>query len=293
MRNLKKRLTLVALALAATGAATGFLIACSSDDTVVPADGGSEASTSDSPSGETSTDGGADVNTDTFVPVEAGTLAEFIKLNAEATCARFRDCCGGTGFDLVKCNADFKSAGWAQSLADLAAPGVATGGKVVYDPVVGSACLTAVRNMTCKNTPAAEFKAAADKCFAAAKGSGAASAACRSNVECQSSAYCDLADPDGGVCTPLKGTGVQCTPTIGECAYRAATGASRCLDTDVDGVYNCGPALANGAECRSDFDCASGGCYVRDEDGGGVAATCDLTVDFIYGICEIYKPDGG
>lgn len=293
MRNLRNRLMLVALGLAAASAATAGLIACSSDDTVVTSDSGTpEGGGTDSSAGDTGSDGGTDANSDNFVPVEAGTLAEFIRLNAEATCARFRDCCGGTGFDLAKCNADFATAGWAQSLTDLAVPGVATGGKVVYDPAAGSACLTAVRNMTCKNTPATEFKNAVDKCFAAAKGSAAASAACRSNVECQPTAFCDLADPDGGVCTPLKGTGVQCTPTIGECSYRSATGTSRCLDTDVDGVYNCGPALSNGAECRSDFDCTSGGCYVRDEDGG-VAATCDSKVDFIYGICEIYKPDGG
>lgn len=294
MTNLRKRLVLLTGLLAAASASMAFVVACSSTEDTPKTDGGTDGGGTDSPSGETSTsEGGSDAGPDNFVPVEAGTLTEFIAQNAAATCARYRDCCGATGFDLAACTTDFQKSGWVQSLTDLSVDGVATGTNVTYDAVAGSACLTAVRNMTCKNTPSAEFKNAVEKCFAAATGKVAVNGACKSNVECAKTAFCDLSGGDAGTCAALKASGATCTPFTGDCAYRNAEGANRCLDTDGDGTNTCSGKIANGANCGfTDLDCNSGACNVRDDDAGGVAATCEATVDFLYGICGKYK-DGG
>lgn len=293
MTNLRKRLALVAFGLTAFAAAMAAVSACSSGDPANPPEGGTAEAGTDSPTGETGTDGGTDAPTDNFVPVEAGTLAEFITLNAEATCARFRDCCGGaTKFDVAKCTNDAKDFGWNGALKDLAVAGVATGGKVTYDPVAGSECLTRVRNMTCNNTPATEFKQANEKCYEAAKGTVAASGACKSNVECVPTTYCDLTVPTAGVCTPLKTTGAVCEVLTGQCSYRAGAGPQRCIDPDGDGTYNCSPQIANGQPCgTSDFDCASGACKI-DNDAGTL--TCENVASFVIDACQLYKlGDGG
>lgn len=292
MTNLRKRLTFVALALSSVSGAAAALAACSSDDSVGTPDGGTpEGGGTDSPSGDTGTDGGTDASPDTFVPVDAGSLSDFIKFNAEATCARIRDCCGPATFDDAKCLGVFKDYGWNGSLSDLTVSGVATGGKVTYDPAAGTECLTSIRNIQCVNTPVAVYKTINDKCFAAAKGTAALASPCRSNAECVPTAYCDLTNADAGVCTALKATGAECAPAGGECAYREGPGPSRCLDVDGNGTYNCGPTIPNGQACGvTDYDCASGSCFV-DPDGGNT--TCENKANFLQDGCALFKKDGG
>lgn len=292
MPNLRKKLSAVAVLLAAACAGTVLVVACSDDGGGGTSDGGTDGGGTDATTDTNNppTEGGTDGGTDGPVIVEAGTLADFLKLNPEASCARYKECCGAA-FDTAKCVTDLKTAGWVQSLTDLTPPGVATGGKVVYDAVAGSECLTSIRNMTCKNTPAAEYKASLTKCFAAAKGNGAAGTTCLSNAECSPTTFCDTED-GGTTCANLKATGAQCTPLFEGCSYRGA-GASQCLDPDGDGTSNCGPQLADGTSCSQDFDCQSGACNVVD-DGGTITATCAATVDFLFGVCELYSTaDGG
>lgn len=292
MTNLRKRFSVLVGLFAATGVGAGLLIACSDDSSVTPdggvAEAGAETSTPETGGGDTGIDAGdaGDAARDQFVPIEAGTLAEFIDANPTATCARFKDCCGKPAFDTAACENDFAADGWVQSIKDLTVAGVATGGKVTYDPVAGSDCLTKIRNMTCTNTTAAEFKASLQSCFAAARGTVAAGGACKANVECANTTFCDLAN-NGGTCTTIKAAGTTCSAALGECSYRNS-GTSQCLDPG-DGTPVCAPSLANGANCDRDFECTSNSCYVRDEDGG-VATTCDDKVDFVYGICEVYAP---
>ncbi|MBX3190015.1 MAG: hypothetical protein KF819_23520 [Labilithrix sp.] len=286
MSNLRKKLVLVTGLLAATSVAAGGLVACSEDTTVTPDDGGSEGGPDTGTPDNVAPDAG-DAGPDVII-VEAGTLAEFITANAAATCARYKDCCGSPAFDTAKCLAEFGTYGWVSSNTDLAVNGVATGGKVTYDPVVGSACLTAIRNMTCKNTPSAEHKNALDKCYAAATGTVALNQPCLSNAECANTGYCDTAN-DGGTCTALKAANDPCTingAQSNECSYRGA-GASQCLNGA------CAPALANGEECTYHYDCQSGGCNAADQGDGGFVVTCENNVDFLAGICELYVPDGG
>lgn len=289
MMNLRKKFTLVAGLLAVTTVGTGVLIACSSDTSVsadAGPDGGSDAPRSETSDNDTGIpDAGKDV-----VNVEAGTLAEFIAANATATCTRYKECCGagsdaGT-FDTAKCLADFDKQGWDQSIADLTTAGVATGGKVTYDPVIGGQCLTTIRNMDCTNTTAAEYKTAWVKCYAAAVGTIATGGACKSNVECAVTGSCD---PDAGTCTPLKAANDVCNPFTGDCSYRHAGTSVQCVD-DGTGTFKCLPPLANGKTCNFDWDCASGACSVRalSPDGGNIVATCESTTDFLFGICDTY-----
>jgi|GEM_PF-5690453 len=299
MIHLRKKLTFVAGMLAAAGASTGLLLACS-DDSAVTTDGGvSEGGIVEGGGGDTSTpDGDTDTGTKDAGPdvvvVEAGTLAEFITQNAKATCARYKDCCApgaGAAFDVAKCEADFAAFGWNQSLATVTTAGVADGGNLAFDPAAASQCLTAVRNMTCKNTPAAEYKNAWQKCLAAVKGTVAIGGACKSNVECATTAWCDP-DNNGGTCTALKANGDACQVRgLGgvECSYRSA-GNSQCLDPNATGTSTCQAPLANGEDCSFDWDCQSGACNVVNN---GAAFQCDDEVDFLYGICEAYGPDAG
>lgn len=294
MKNLRKKMMLVAGALAGASAFVFVLVACSSSDTVVTGDAGSDTGTDGSKTDGGGSDAGTDAPQDAgkdVIQVEAGTLAEFIKANADATCQRYKDCCtAGTTktFDLAKCQNDFKTVGWNQSLSDINGTGADGGGanlaKLQYDPATGGECLTAIRNMTCANTPAAEFKNAWVKCFGAVKGTVATGGACASNVECNPNAWCD-GENDGGTCTPFKGAGSQCTPLTGQCSYRAV-GTPQCVD-DGTGTYKCLPPLADTKTCAFDPECSSGACSVRDG-GATVLATCEQTTDFLFGICSMY-----
>jgi hypothetical protein len=300
MKNLRKSITVLTAILAGAGIVSGGVIACSSDDTVTTTDGGPETG-SDAPIDNTNPppqDGGQDV-----VVVEAGTLAEFIAQNATATCLRYKECCAATAdagtdagtFNLTQCNADFAVAGWDQSLYDLNnVPGVADGGRIVFDPVAAAACLTAIRNMTCKNTTATEYRNAWEKCYAAASGTSVpGDGGCRSNVECVKTAYCNTTQ-DGGQCVPLIPAGTACTqgppPAIDDqCSYRGA-GTTGCEDPGDGGPTSCATASANGKDCTRDFDCLSGACSpVFDDAGNLLNGACSATADFLYGICDLYK----
>lgn len=299
MRHLRKSATIVAAALAGVGVVSGGIIACSSDDTVVTTDGGADT--------------GPDVQTDTQTPppppppgdagkdvivVEASTLADFLTQNAAATCIRYKECCAGVtdaGFDLARCNTDFSGTGWDQSITAVNATGVTDGGRIAFDPAAATDCLTGVRNMTCKNTTAAEFRGVWEKCFAAVNGTSPVNGPCRNDVECVKTAYCDTS-VDGGACRALLGSGAACKPGdppfLGsQCSYRG-TGTVGC-EPQGD-ASACGPALANGSTCNYDFDCVSGACSPVFDDAGNVTnGACSNKADFLYGICDFYAADAG
>ncbi len=296
MTNLKKKLTTAAILVAAGCAATALVVACSSDD-----GGGSSSGTvdggGDTGNGDTGTtdSGGNDAGPDR-VNVEAGTLADFLKLNPEATCERYKECCNGATFNTAKCLDDFKGAGWVQTLADLSVPGASTSANITYDPAAGSECLTTIRNMTCKNTTAAEYKNSLIKCFGATTGKATIGTSCVSSAECVGTAYCDTTNDAGAKCTALKTTGQDCDYRIDECSYRGA-GTSQCLD-DGTGTTKCAGQLDDGKDCNQDFECKTYACHPVDLPDGGFKATCDTTTDFLQGICEIYATpkdagDGG
>lgn len=295
MNNLKKKLTFVLGLAAASGAIGGVLLACSDDSSVGPGGTDGGGGTDGATEGSTTPDGGTDSAVDAgpdVIVVEAGTVAAFIEQNAKATCARYKECCGAAAFDEARCNTDFALDGWVQSLDQLTVDGVADGGKVTYDPAIASQCLTAIRNMTCKNTTAAEYKNAWQKCFSAATGTGAVGTACKTHVECVNTSFCDP-DNDGGTCTTLLGAGVACQRNFnaaapGQCSYRS-TGASQCRGAA--GTETCQGLAADGTDCEYDWDCQSGACSPTDD--AGTAFKCSSTVDFLFGICDYYKVDGG
>lgn len=293
MNNLKKKLTFVLGLVAAAGAAGGVLLACSDDSAVGPGTdgGGTDGGGTD---GTTTTDGGTDSAVDAgpdVIVVEAGTLAAFIEQNAKATCARYKECCGAT-FDEATCNTAFALDGWVQSLDQLTVDGVADGGKINFDPAIAGQCLTAIRNMTCKNTPAAEYKNAWQKCFATATGKATVGTACKTHAECVTTAFCD-SDNDGGTCTTLLTAGATCSRNFAaaapaQCSYRS-TGASQCRGPV--GTETCQGLAADGTDCEYDWDCQSGACSPADD--AGTVYKCSSNVDFLSGICDFYKLDGG
>jgi len=141
--------------------------------------------------------------------------------------------------------------------------------------------------MTCANTPATEFKNAWQKCYAAVHGNVAVGQPCVADVECTTTTYCET---DGGTCQPLKALNAACEetdPSGAQCSYRSA-GSAQCLD-DGAGAKKCSNGLADGKDCNFDWDCQTGACAPID---GGSAFQCNSTVDFLFGICDLYK-DGG
>jgi len=290
MKNLGKSLTLVVGLLAAASAAASAIAACSTDTSVTTDGGSPEAAPIDgSVPDSTTVDTGTDAGVDQFVPVEAGSVAEFVTQNAAATCTRAKECCiagGKATFREADCVNDLKNDGWNQSLQQITAAGVLDGGRISYDPVLGSQCLTAIRNITCGLAPAAEYRLAQQKCFAAVKGNQATSAPCVNSVECQSTMYCDPLAA-GGTCVTLKANGADCTatnPTHDQCSYRGA-GTSACLEPTVGAQKVCAPLLADGVACRVDFDCQSGACF-PDTNGDFV---CSPQVNFTEGVCDFYE----
>lgn len=300
MTNLRKRVTLVFAMVAGVSAGLAALVACSSEDTVVNEDGGPDSGPDakhDTGGDDTGTDSGEQDAGKDVIQVEAASLADFLDQNATATCQRYAECCpaqAGKTFDMAQCQADFKTYGWDRSLYDLYPSGVdgglANSAKVTYDSTLGSQCLTAVRNMTCANTPAAEFRDAWQKCFDAVKGTANAGTGCASNAECAPGNWCDPKADGGPAGAALLAAGSECQPLAGECSYRGA-GAVQCRD-DGTGAYKCGAPLANGTYCDYDFTCNSGACSVRDAgvvDGEAqVNSTCENTTDFLFGICGLY-----
>jgi hypothetical protein len=293
MKHLKRVATFVLASLALTAGGTMALLACSSDSSVTTGDGGPTPNPPPNPVTPPPvvppppTDGGKDV-----VVVEAGTLEDFIAQNNQATCTRYKECCtagaDAAAFDTAKCLSDFAKAGWDQSLHDITKPGIADGGKVVFDPTAASDCLTAVRNMTCTNTPAAEFKNAWVKCYAAVHGTLGTGSPCTSAAECSTTGYCSF---EAGTCQPLQATNSLCSrqedPRSAECSYRAS-GDGQCIDDGTGtGTTKCINGFPNGTkDCFFDWECQSGAC--NNVDDSGINFQCDTKVDFLFGICDTY-----
>lgn len=292
MRNFGKRLGVVTGLLASGAIFAAVVVACSDDTEVItppPAtrDGGPDSSSPPPP--PPPQDAGSDATV--VIPVEAGSLAEFITENGRAACVRAKECClagGHPTFREEDCVTDLGEHGWNQSLRQITAPGVADGGKVSFDAVAASECLTAIRNMTCTNATAAEYKAAVQKCYQAAQGTGVATSACINSVECAPPNFCDP-DNNGGTCTPVHANGENCTLRVApheECSYRGV-GNAGCFEPSGGGQRTCGALLADGQDCTYDFDCQSGACARQDD--AGTVYQCSSTMSFIDGICEYYE----
>jgi len=291
MNQLRKRITIILGAVAGVSTLVAGVVACSSDgDVTTGGDSGADNFVPpppvEPPPAPPPNDGGKDV-----IVVEASTLQEFVKQNAAATCVRYKECCrpgGDGGFDLAKCQTDFGGDGWDQSLHDITKAGGPDAASLTFDPATATDCLTAIRNMTCANTPAAEFKNAWVKCYQAVHGTVAVNSPCVATVQCVSTAYCEA---DGGTCQPLKAANADCEqvdPSSAQCSYRGA-GSTQCLDQGSG--PKCGNGLANGGLCNYDWDCQSGGCTATDDAGSSFA--CGSVVNFLFGICELYDTDGG
>ncbi|HVM69362.1 MAG TPA: hypothetical protein VM204_05945 [Gaiellaceae bacterium] len=206
---------------------TGFLFACSSDDTVItPTDagadggGGAEASV---------TDGGIDTGIPDAKPdapevfPDAGlTLDNYSGKLAQVLCRTLARCCfgdpnldggaavdGGT-YDEQGC-IDFHTAvGFGSSAGELPANNT----NLVLDNARGNECVAKIDTLTC-DTPGAMYTAVAKACFAAIVGKQTAGQACTKSIECAPGHFCVPSDGGAGSCQALRGADGNCGDWFG------------------------------------------------------------------------------
>jgi hypothetical protein len=290
-----KNLRLVAIATGTLFVTTSaVMVACTSDDTAVSNDAGTEAS-ADTGAPDTST---PDTSTpDTSTPdtgTDAGLKLEtFAAEVGAAMCNALARCCFGNAkvpeggadggnFDTAHCQQLYKDIGFENSDVGQSA---LTSGNVTIDQAKGADCLAKIDTLACSLTGPA-MQTIRTACFGAIIGKVANGSSCRSSIEC-ATGYCDptgdAGTTDGGTgsCAPLLAQGANCsvfsTGRIDKdaiqdeeaCSYRGSgTPGLRCNSLDSTGNYNldrtqwtCQPTIGNTAAfCNSTVWCASGLC---------------------------------
>lgn len=289
-----KNLRLLALATGALVVPTGFLLgACSSDDTVITPDSGTDAQV-DSPGPDVQVDTGpGDAGPDAF---DGGYKVDtFAAQVAEEMCGSLTRCCfgnanvpdggavdGGT-FNKEQCVRVYKAVGFESSLQGESA---AADENLEVDQVAAADCLSKIDALMC-NLTGASLQEIRTACFAAIKGKLGNGQPCRASIECQKGHFClpsaDAGAADGGVvgaCAPLRAQGQSCDIYQGgsdeedsvrdeqACSWRGSGDTNlRCASYDfVNDQYKprnqwtCEPTVANNQGCNSTVWCAQGIC---------------------------------
>jgi hypothetical protein len=254
-------------------AGAGFLVACSSEDTSVVTDAGTDAQTADAPVADGNVgDGGAE----TAPPFDGGFKVDtFDAVLATELCKSLARCCYGTAtpadggtFDLATCEKTFGRLGFEGSSASSQ---FRDGGKVALDQVSADSCIAKVKALSC-NLPGAEFKAVRAACFGSYTGTVAAGAACQESIECQAGHFCQPTSDAGtvGTCAPLRALDESCgdftdNPALGDqaCSYRAGGNTGNyCKFRDIAGGaeipranWKCTAAGAAGSDCATSLWC--------------------------------------
>ncbi len=227
-----------------------------------------------------------------------------------AACQTMARCCFGTenppdgsidggSFNLTKCQAHYKLAGYDASNQDLAR---ADAGVVVVDQVKAAACLQAVRSLSCTVT-GPSFAAMREKCFGALYGTVPAGSACNYSIECVPGHFCKTESTDSGAaasgtCEPLRAENGSCGDFTKDqyiadhaCSYRGYGETNRFCRNVVDfdtfeptdpSQWTCQPALANGQDCTLNTWCTSGLC---DFNNGKCVDTLDM---YPQSFCKYY-----
>lgn len=266
--------------------ATGILLACSSDDTVITDDAGTDGGGTP----ETGTeDSGVDTGTDALV--DAGlTFDSFIEKMGDAYCSALSRCCfgdpdlaegapidGGAAFDggtydRATCINLARRVGWEGSLtnADVASDA----GTVVLDQAQALDCLAKVEAVSC-TLSRADFVTIRSACFDALRGLGTADAPCSASVECASGFFCNGTT---NKCEALRGENQPCGDFTTDngvaeeaCSWRGSGDTNRfCMTSDdagtsIDdaGAWVCQNALPNGSFCNNSAWCAQGMCSIE------------------------------
>jgi len=285
---------------------TGALVACSSDDTVVTDDAGSDVNTSPDTSrvdgSDTDVDAGvADTGTD--VHVDAGLKVEtYDEQVANTLCDSLTRCCyangnvpdggavdaggpdGGGFFDRASCLSIYIALGFESSNVGLAQ----TTKNVVVNQAKGAECIEKLKTLAC-DLDGVTLKGIRSACFAALEGQLKVGDTCTATIECGKGSFCSGTTVDGGfvgTCAPLRTQGQNCSlqntgsedeqegpdTNVGEtaCSHRGGgdTGL-RCSSWDPGtGLYN--------------DDRATWTCQPQVADG----EFCNTTVSCATGVCE-------
>lgn len=267
--------------------ATGVLLACSSDDTVITDDAGTDAATPD-----TGIDSGADAaDTGADVLIDAGlTFDSFIDQMGEAYCSSLTRCCfgdpnlaegepvdGGGAFDSgtydkTTCINLARRVGWEGSLTNATAANDA-GKQVVLDQARALDCVAKVKAVSCL-LARTDFVAIRTACFNAIRGTGTAGSNCSTSIECAPGFFCSSTQK----CEALRGENEPCGDFTTDngiaeeaCSWRGSGDTNRFCETYDDagtaiedaGAWVCRTALPNGSFCNNSAWCAEGMCSIE------------------------------
>lgn len=307
-----KKLRFIALTtVSSISIAALALIACSSDDTIVPITG--EGGTIDSP---TNDDSGSDGGTDAPVDVFDGGFVQkdFDTRIAESVCRSLARCCfgsatpdagsldGGNSFDMTKCISTYRPLGFDRSNQDIT---VADSGALVIDQQKAQDCVNGIEAITC-NASAAGFRGLRQTCFDAVQGKGDVGSPCNFPIECKKGSFCKANDATAapgtaGTCTELRATDGNCGDINNDplradeaCTTRGGGDTNRFCQIydDFDqgtllapADWKCKDGVANGLQCALDTWCKDGICNPN----GSTPYTCVDTLEvFPSNICGQY-----
>jgi hypothetical protein len=199
---------------------TGFLLACSSDDTVYPGPDGDAGTDQNSPQPDASNDNNVvDSGTDAPVFPDAGlTLENYSSKLAETLCKTLAGCCfgdatlgedagvdGGGTFQKQACIGFYTAVGFESASGEIPSDK----SNLVLDNAKGNECIAKLTNLTC-DTPGAMYTAVAKACFGAIVGKLAVGQACTKSVECVPGNFCTTNNGVAGTCQPLRGLDGNC-----------------------------------------------------------------------------------
>lgn len=292
------KLRLLAFTSLSTSIAIGsFLVACSSDDTIVTTDSGSEAaadtSTPDTGSDTSLPDAGPDVVTDAdAAPPFDGAVADFTQEIANSLCRTVARCCFGNAdppdgsidggsFDKAKCLNTYRPTGWEHSTEYTDQTDAST---LVRDNQKAGDCLNGIENLACA-VPGTSVAALRTACFEAFHGTVALNGLCKTSLDCAAGLFCDtradagVTPVDGGVqgkCSALVGLGGPCGDHVSDpglkadeaCSWRGQGGDQYCqIYSDFNAgtlapkeQWKCEAAKPVNGDCNTDGWCQAAIC---------------------------------
>ncbi len=220
---------LLTLAGGATFVAAGFVIACSSDDTVVPSPeaGVLEAGTDvSSDTNVTTNDGGGDGGNEASAFDAGLTIDSYTTQVGEAACSALTRCCyndpnldggapvdGGT-FNKQACVEAYRDFGFNSAHLGLTRVDKS---RLALDQQKGLDCIAKLKALTCGNITPADNKAISAVCYAAIFGKQTAGQPCTDTFECALGHFCNRSNaPDGGpgaVCEAVRAANAPCGNT--------------------------------------------------------------------------------
>jgi hypothetical protein len=257
----------------------------------------SDASGGDATIGEAGASGeaGSDASS---CSVTVPTLENYVSDLATVGCARLQACCGLTSaqFNSALCYTNYSTpsyGGWAGT--GFVVP-YENGPGITYNQSAACSCLESTTTITCDLISGSTYTGLVATCLAAYGPTIALGYPCASSYECIDG-YCTVTDPSDptdaslGTCAALKSIGDSCTADI-QCSYISAGAPSAYCDL----TGHCAAALAAGATCGANSNCASDICEYSVTMGTVTCQSGEVFSDPLGsgGTCDYYTvPDSG